>query len=151
MFQNVSAKGKALWPAMTRRLTINDDIQLFFRKDGTASYSSRSRKLPEQIEGIVYHWQQNNPSHPQFDLSEEWLQSYEAPDRRKEGLIRELRRAYDRFRDGITDQWVDKGVPKGTAEERGRKMTAIVMKEHNPELLPESDTEGASQDAFPRR
>ncbi len=49
---------------MTNRLTISDDIQLFFRPEGNAWYSSRSGKLPEQIEQIVYEWQNDNSSHP---------------------------------------------------------------------------------------
>jgi hypothetical protein len=93
---------------MTNRLTISDDIQLFFRPDGTAWYSSRSGKPPEQIEAIVYQWQDDNLGHLQFDLSEQWLQAYEAPDRRREEILSELRRAYNAFREHMLRKFIAK-------------------------------------------
>jgi hypothetical protein len=126
---------------MTNRLTISDDIQLFFRPDGTAWYSSRSGKLPEQIEEIVYQWQDDNLGHLQFDYSEQWLQSYEPPDRHKNEILRELRRAYDQFREHMLRKLLDAGVPKNRAEERVRKMVEVFMKKHNPESSPDSDGE----------
>jgi hypothetical protein len=126
---------------MTNRLTISDDIQLFFRPDGTAWYSSRSGKPPEQIEAIVYQWQDDNLGHLQFDLSEQWLQAYEAPDRRREEILSELRRAYHAFREHMLRKLLDTGVSIHMAEERVRKMVEVVIKEHNPELLPDSEAE----------
>ena len=76
---------------MTNGLTISDDIQLFFRPEGNAWYSSRSGKLPEQIEEIVYEWQNTNSGHPEFDFSEKWLQAFEPRDQRQEELLLELR------------------------------------------------------------
>jgi hypothetical protein len=126
---------------MTNRLTINDDIQLFFRPDGSAWYSSRSGKLPEEIERIVYQWQDDNLGHAQFDFSEQWLQAYEAPDRRREEILGELRRAYRAFREHMLRKLLDTGVSTHMAEERVRKMVEVVVTEHNPELLSDSETE----------
>jgi hypothetical protein len=127
--------------ALPNRLTISDDIQLFFRPDGSAWYASQSGKLPEQMEQIVYEWQDDNLDHLQFDFSEQWLQAYEAPDRRKDEVLRELRSAYERFRKYMLRTLLDAGVPKSTADERVRRMVEVVMTEHNAELLADSEAE----------
>lgn len=125
----------------TNRLTLSDDIQLFFRQGGVAWYSSKSGTQPEQIEAIVYEWQDCNLSHPQFDFSEKWLQTFEAPDSRKEEMLRELRRAYNTFREHMTRTLLALGVPRHIADKRVTKMAGVVIRQHNPEMLPDSDTE----------
>jgi hypothetical protein len=94
---------------MTNRLTICDDVQLFFRPEGNAWYSSSSGKLPEQIEEIVCEWQDDNSGHPHFEFAEKWLKAYAAPDQRKEELLLEFRGAYDKFRDHITRKLLEMG------------------------------------------